>query len=52
MVHTSGLEPVAAAHSADAQTGGAAPIGGALSMDFTSGGGIACVGVTFLRKCS
>ena len=52
MVHTSGPEPVAAARSADARTGGAAPVGGALSMDIPSGGGVACVGVTFLRKRS
>ena len=52
MVHTSGPEPVAAAHSPDAWTGGTAPVGGALSMAFPSGGSIACVGVTFLRKCS
>ena len=52
MVHTSGLEPVAAAHSPDARTGGTAPVGGALSMAFLSGGSVACVGVTFLRKHS
>ena len=52
MVHTSGPEPVAAAHSPDAWTGGAAPVGGALSMAFLSGGSVACVGVTFLRKSS